>query len=398
MSKTSLAAMPVVTLKPGADAPLRRFYPWVRRDDVQSVAGDAAPGEVVRVQDVRGFFVAQGFYNAQSHIPLRIISLEQAAVDAAFFRARIRDAVARRAGRIANTNAWRVVYGESDNLPGLVVDRFGDVLVMQVRNAGIERYKPLIVAALAAELAPRGIYERSDVEAREDEGLPETTGTLWGDVPAAVEITEDDVRWTVGLAAGQKTGFYLDQRDNRRLLRGMVRPGDRVLDVYSYVGSFGLHAARAGAQVLCVDKDATALGLAEQAARRNDVGDRVGVRWGDALEVMQSLDAEKRRFTHIVLDPPTLVKRREDLPRAKRLFVNMTANALRLLEPGGTLLLSSCAFYVSLNDLLDAARQAANETHRRVEVTGATFQPADHLWILQVAETLYLKSIFLRAE
>ncbi len=387
-----------VTLKSGADGPLRRFYPWVRRDDVQSAADNAAPGEVVRVLDARGGFVAQAFYNPHSHIPLRVVALDETPVDAAFFRARIRAAVARRAGRIANTNAWRVVYGESDNLPGLVVDRFGDVLVVQARNAGIERCKSDIVAALAAELAPRGIYERSDVEAREDEGLPETTGTLWGDVSPAVEVIEDDIRWTVGLAAGQKTGFYLDQRDNRRLLRGMVHPGDRVLDVYSYVGSFGLHAARAGASVLCVDKDAVALGLAEQAARRHEVWDRLGVRWGDALEVMQALAGEGRRFTHIVLDPPTLVKRREDLPRTKRFFVNMTAHALRLLEPGGALFLSSCAFYVTLNDLLDAARQAANEVRRRVAVTGATFQPADHPWILQVAETLYLKTIILRAE
>ena len=221
--------------------------------------------------------------------------------------------------------------GESDQLPGLIVDRFGDVLVMQLRNAGMERRRAELIRLLAEELQPHGIYERSDVEARQDEGLEPRTGAAWGDVPAVVEVIEDDVRFEVSLSEGQKTGFYLDQRDNRRRLRALVRPDDRVLDVYSYVGSFGLHAARAGASVLCVDKDSAALALAERAARRNDVWPRLGVRWGDAIEVMRALADEKRMFSHIVLDPPTLVKRKEDLPRTRRLFVEMCGCALSLL-------------------------------------------------------------------
>ena len=176
----------------------------------------------------------------------------------------------------------------------------------------------------------------------------------------------------------------------------MVRPADRVLDVYRYVGSFGLHAARAGAMVLCVDKDGAALALAERAARRNELWPRMGVRWGDALDVLGALAGEQRMFTHIVLDPPTLVKRREDLPRTRRLFVEMCGRALSLLDPAGTLFLSSCAFYIGVDDLLDAARIAAGEARRRVEVLDVTYQPADHPWILQAPETLYLKTVILR--
>jgi len=387
-----------IQLKPPADHRLRNFYPWVYRADIEAVQGEPQPGEIVAVHDTRGRFVAQGFYNPRSHIPLRVLSLEPAAIDEPFFRGRLRAAAARRAGRIANTNAWRVVNGESDQLPGLIVDRFGDVLVMQLRNAGMERRRDELIRLLAEELQPRGIYERSDVEARQDEGLEPRAGAAWGDVPALVEVVEDDVRFEVSLSEGQKTGFYLDQRDNRRRLRALVRPDDRVLDVYSYVGSFGLHAARAGATVLCVDKDSAALALAERAARRNDVWPRMGVRWGDAIDVMRALNDEKRAFSHIVLDPPKLVKRKEDLPRTRRLFAEMCGRALSLLDPSGTLFLSSCAYYVGADDLLDAARIAAGEVRRRVEVLDVTYQPADHPWILQVPETLYLKTLILRAD
>jgi 23S rRNA (cytosine1962-C5)-methyltransferase len=409
----TLAMNPIATvsLKPNADYRLRAFYPWGYRADIERVDGEPQPGDIVSVHDARGAFVAQGFYNAQSHIPLRFLSYETGLIDANFFRERIRAAIRRRDGRISGTNAWRVVNSESDQLPGMILDRFADVLVVQLRNAGMERHREILTAILAEELQPRGIAERSDVEVRADEGLEERAGTLWGEVPDTLEIAEDDVTFSISLAQGQKTGFYLDQRDNRRRLRAYVQPGDRVLDVYSYVGSFGLHAARAGASVLCVDKDAAALALAEQAARRNGLWPQVGVRWGDAIEVLRALVAEGRTFTHLVLDPPTLVKRKEDLPRIKRLFVEMCTHALALLEPGGILLLSSCAFYIGASELLEVARAAAGDPAtatnnkgakgargRRIEVLDVTYQPADHPWILQVPETLYLKSVFMRVE
>jgi 23S rRNA (cytosine1962-C5)-methyltransferase len=387
----------MIILIPSADRRIRHFYPWVYRANIQATRGEPQAGDIVPVHDADGACVGQGFYNPHSHIPVRMLSLSANPIDEKFFAARLRQARVRRAC-ISHTNAWRVVNAESDQLPGLIVDKLDDVLVMQVRNAGIERRKNLIVELLVDLLQPRGIYERSDVEARADEGLEPCVGAVWGDVPTRVSVREDDLEFEISLPAGQKTGFYLDQRDNRRRLRSMVREGDRVLDVYSYVGAFGLHAARAGAQVLLVDKDATALGVAEQAARRHGLWERMGVRWGDALEVMPAFHHEGRTFTHIVLDPPTLVKRKEDVPRAKRLFVELCASAMRLLHDNGILFLSSCAYYITINDLLDVARHAADSAHRRVEVLDVTYQPADHPWILQAPETLYLKTLILRVE
>lgn len=201
----------------------------------------------------------------------------------------------------------------------------------------------------------------------------------------------------VDVQAGQKTGFYLDQRDNRRALEQLVGPAARLLDVYGYTGGFSLHAARGGAQALAIDKDAAALTLLEENARMNGLEQRVGARWGDAVEVMEDLAREGRRFTHIVLDPPTLAKHKNDVPRVKELLVEIAARALAVLEPDGLLLLSTCAYHLSPGDLLESARRAANDAHRRAEILKITYQPADHPWILQVPETLYLKTIFLRA-
>ncbi len=390
--------MATVLLKPSVDRRLRNFYPWVHREDIQQIKGEPQAGDIVSVHDAHGEFVGQGFYNARSHIPVRLLSFAQAPIDEDFFRQRLQAAMQRREGRIVNTNAWRVVYGESDGLPGLVVDKLDGVLVLQIRNAGMERKKSLLLELLVSLLEPCGIYERSDVEAREAEGLGSCVGPLWGDVPATVDVIEDDIHFTVNLLEGQKTGFYLDQRDNRRRLRAMVREGDRMLDVYSYVGAFGLHAARVGASVLAIDKDAAALALAERAARRNGLWERMGVRWGDAIEVMTALDDEGRKFSHVVLDPPTLVKRKEDLPRTRRLFVAICTHAMSLLDPNGILFLSSCAQYITANDLIDVSRIAAGEVHRRVEVLDITYQPADHPWILQIPETLYLKTAIMRVD
>jgi 23S rRNA (cytosine1962-C5)-methyltransferase len=388
----------VITLVPSADRRIRNFYPWVYRADMQSAQGELHAGDIVPVHTVNSDFVGQGFYTPHSHIPVRMLSLHSNPIDESFFETRLRQAIARRHGRIGNTNAWRVVNAESDQLPGLIVDKFDDVLVMQARNAGIERRKNLIIDLLVRLLQPRGIYERSDVEAREGEGLEPHVGPVWGNVPLTVSVREDDLEFWVNLQAGQKTGFYLDQRDNRRRLRAMVDEHAEVLDVYSYVGAFGLHAARAGAKVLLVDKDATALGVAEQTARRHGLWERMGVRWGDALEVMQSLHDGGRKFSHIVLDPPTLVKRKEDVPRTKRLFVELCTRAMNILRGYGILFLSSCAHYITVNDLLDVARNAADTRHRRVEVLDVTYQPADHPWILQAPETLYLKTLVMRVE
>jgi 23S rRNA (cytosine1962-C5)-methyltransferase len=273
------------------------------------------------------------------------------------------------------------------------VDRFGEVLVLQVRTRGMEALREVWLPALVEAVAPRGVYERSDLEARRQEGLPERVGVLHGEVPEVLEVEEDGLLFPIPLALAQKTGFYLDQRENRRLLEAMVRPGERVLDVYSYVGGFALRAARKGAYALAVDKDLEALAVLDRAAL--GAGLRVDIRHGEALAVLKALEGP---FHHVLLDPPTLVKRPEELPAMKRHLVDLVREALRLLAPEGYLWLSACSYYLKAEDLLEVARRAAADRGVRLRVHALTHQPKDHPWSLHVPESLYLKTLILQED
>lgn len=391
--------MSVVLVKPEAVKKLRNQYPWLYADEIAELRGDAQAGEVVELYDARGEFIARAFYNPTSHIRARVLTYDaDEKIKRAFFETRLAQALARRASGLGHTNARRVVHAEADRLPGLIVDQFGDTLVVQFRNAGVELFRKEITQALKNVLGARGAFERSDTQARVEEGLSEQVGLLFGDVPDEIAIFEDDVEYVVNPRAGQKTGFYLDQRDNRRLWRGLMNQQSRALDVYSYTGGFALHAAKAGATALAIDKDSIALQQLEQNAQRNGVSARIGARWGDAEKILQQLVDEKRMFTHIVLDPPTLAKHKNDVPFAKQLFVRLSQSALQLLEPDGVLLLSTCAYHIGVNDLIEVTRIAAGNVGRRARVITVTYQPADHPWILQIPETLYLKTLVLRVD
>jgi 23S rRNA (cytosine1962-C5)-methyltransferase len=389
--------MTTIVLKADVEKKLLNFYPWVYADEIGAVNGPAGPGEIVDVTSARGEFIGRAFFNSESHIQARMLTVDPGEkFDREFFDRRLRKAQARRAGRVAGTNGMRLVYAEADELPGLVVDRFADTLVIQLRNPGLERFRDEIVRSLKRIYQPTGIYERSDTQARLEEGLPPAVGLVWGEVPERIDVVEDDIHFSVSVRQGQKTGFYLDQRENRRLLDSMVKTGDRVLDVYSYTGGFSLHAGRSGAEALAVDKDAEALRTLEENLRFNHLEKRVGARWGDAFEVLGDLKTEGRLFTHVVLDPPTLAKHKNDVLRVKQLFSELVGAALAVLAPGGILFQSTCAYHITASDLVEAARRAANDTHRVAQVLTLTYQPADHPWILQVPETLYLKTLVLR--
>lgn len=396
--------MTIVVVAPERVKKLQNQYPWLYADEIAEIRGDAHAGELVEIRDARGDFIARAFFSPTSHIAARIITYDASEkINRAFFERRFEQALARRVHAIVNTNALRLVHGEADQLPGLVVDRFAETLVVQFRNAGVENFRKEILQALKKIFPAQGAYERSDTQARREEGLELRVGVLYGDVPNEISIFEDDVEFFVNPLAGQKTGFYLDQRDNRRLLRTMVMGSgaaqpSRVLDVFSYTGAFSLHAAKAGAHALAVDKDQVALQQLEANARRNNLSERVGARWGDAEKVLAQLVQERRSFSHIVLDPPTLAKHKNEVPPAKQLFTRLTTDALRLLEPNGVLFLSTCAYHISVNDLIEVSRIAAGDVSRRASVITVTYQPTDHPWILQIPETLYLKTLVLRVE
>ncbi|PZA08765.1 MULTISPECIES: class I SAM-dependent rRNA methyltransferase [unclassified Meiothermus] len=374
--------------KAGKDKKVRNFYPGLFADELQEVPPQAGMAEVYSAE---GQFLAVGYYDPQSRVALRVYRWDKGPLDKSLFAHRFRRALERRAGL---GSFYRLVHAEADGLPGLVVDRFGEVMVLQVRNRAMEALREVWLAALLEVTHPQGIYERSDVDSRRQEGLPDKTGVIYGEVPEVLEVEEDGLVFPIPLALAQKTGFYLDQRENRRLFERLVNPGERVLDVYSYVGGFALRAARKGAPALAVDKDLEALGVLDRAATK--AGLRVDIRAGEALSVLGELATQGQRFHHVLLDPPTLVKRPDELPRVKRHLVELIRPALRMLERRGWLWLSSCAYYLGVEELLEVARRAAADEGRRLRVDTITYQPPDHPWSLHVPESLYLKTLVLQ--
>ncbi len=387
----------MIVLKPNRDRRLRNHHPWIFKDDIASISGDPAPGALLEVRDANGGFVGVAYTNTRANIPARIISLTREKIDLDFYRRLVRTAMKKRE-RVQNTNAKRVLNAESDGLSGVIADLFDTTLSVQIRNAGAEAHRELILEALRKETGALNAFERSDTSERQKEGLESQVGALWGDVPDLVQFHENDIQFEFKPFEAQKTGFYLDQRDNRRSLATMVNDSSRVLDVYSYTGGFSLHAARAGAQCIAVDKDAVALQALERGAAKNGLEKRISYRLGDALEVLDQLVLEKKRFTHAIIDPPTLAKRKEEVTAAKRIFTIATKNVLRMLEPGGIIMVSTCAFHIKVDDLLEATRFAGSDAGRKLEVLDITYQPADHPWVLQIPESLYLKTLVLQAD
>ncbi|GGN06816.1 SAM-dependent methyltransferase [Thermus composti] len=376
-----------VVARPGKEKKLLNFYPNLYRDELLEAPLEAGVAEAFASD---GRFLAVGYYDPRASAPFRAFRFDRGPLDRRFFLARFQRALRRREGL---GSFCRLVHGEADGLPGLVVDRFGEVLVLQVRSRGMEALREVWFPALLEAFAPRGVYERSDVEARSREGLPQRVGVVYGEVPEVLAVEEDGLRFPIPLRLAQKTGFYLDQRENRRLFEAMVRPGERVLDVFSYVGGFALRAARKGAYALAVDKDLEALAVLDRAAL--EAGLRVDIRHGEALAVLRTLEGP---FHHVLLDPPTLVKRPEELPAMKRHLVDLVREALRLLAPEGFLWLSACSYYLKVEDLLEVARRAAADQGKRLRVHAVTYQPPDHPWSLHIPESLYLKTLILQED
>lgn len=373
---------------PGKEKKTRNFYPNLFADELQAPPPAAGVCEVYAAD---GAFLGVGYADPKGKVAVRLYRYSLGKLDKAFFVGRFKRALQRRQN-LGNT--YRLVHAEADGLPGLIIDRFGGLLVLQVRNRAIEALRSEWLPALIEAVQPTGVYERSDTEARQQEGLTDRTEVLWGQVPQVLSIEEDGLLFEIPLALAQKTGFYLDQREHRRLFEAMVQPGQTVLDVYSYVGGFALRAARKGAKALAVDKDLTALGVLDRTASR--MGLAVDIRAGDALEVLRQLVIQGSRFDHVLLDPPTLIKKAEDLPRIKRLWVDLLRPSLQMLKPQGWLWLSSCAYYFGAPELLEVSRRAASDEGRRLRVHTLSYQPSDHPWSLHVPESLYLKTLVLQ--
>jgi 23S rRNA (cytosine1962-C5)-methyltransferase len=369
-----------------------RGHPWIYRSDVESHPPE--PG-IVPVQDPRGRFIGQALLSPSSEIRLRLLERTDRPVDTVWWRERLESSAATRAD--IDATAYRLVHGEADGLPSLIVDRYDRWIVAQLLSAGLETMREPILDALRSLFAPEGILLRHDVTARRRERLPTGVEEVYGAVPREIEVREGGVRYLAAPWEGQKTGAFLDQRPNRLLAGEVARPGGRALDVFTYHGSFALHLARRSASVMALDSSADALERARANAALNQLGN-IDWREADAFEALRTLARGRERFDTIVLDPPAFAKSRATVPGALRGYREINLRALRCLAPGGTLLTASCSFHVRLPEFLAMLAEAAGDSGRLIRVRRILGQGSDHPEVLTIPETGYLKGALLEAE
>lgn len=378
-----------IYLRRGREQRVLGGHPWVFRSDIEREDG-AADGLPVRVLTSAGRFLAMAVYNPRSQISLRILSRRDEPIDGAFIRGRVRRALDYRR-RFADLNSCRLIFAESDGLPAVIADKFGGVIVLQILCLGMERFKGDIVDALAQELSPRGIYERNDVPVRELEGLTQQTGLLFGEVPDRVEMQENGVRFLVDVKEGQKTGFFLDQKENRAAIAPFV-PGMRVLDCFTHTGSFALHAARYGAaEVTGVDISEHTCACALENARLNGVEDRVRFECANAFDFLRAQQTAKAQYDVVILDPPAFTKTRSAVEGALRGYKEINLRGMKLTRDGGFFVTCSCSQHVTPDLFRGMLMDAQKDAHVQLRQIEWRTQGRDHPILLASPETQYLK-------
>lgn len=386
-------------LRKGADQRLRGGHLWVYSNEVdtqRSPLQQFAAGDPVVIRNANGRLLGSAYMEPHALICARMYAPdEHRALDAPFFSERLTAALTAREAAF-DQPFYRLVYGDSDTLPGLVVDRFGDILVMQLNNTGLERYREPLLQALLAVVKPRGILLRGDSRSRREQGLPTDSEVVHGEVPQQTSLEENGVRFLAPVFEGQKTGWFYDHRLSRARLAAWVR-GKTVLDVYSYIGGWGVQAAVFGAaSVCCLDSSAQALAGVTENARLNGVHGRVATVRGSAPEQMAQLHAQGSRFDVVILDPPAFIQRRKDLKKGIAAYRRINELALQLVHPGGLLVSASCSMHLSRADLVACVQQAAVRTGCQVRVVEQGAQGPDHPIHPAIPETEYLKAVFVR--
>ncbi len=385
-----------IILLPGKEKRVWSGHPWVFRSDIARSKGDPRPGDTVRVTASNGRFLAMAVYNPASQIALRILSRKEEAIDDAFIRRRVHDAVAYRR-RFADLQSCRLIFAESDGLPAVIVDAFGGVLVMQCLCLGMEKYKDAICDALMEEVHPVGIYERGDVPVRELEGLPQVTGTLRGDVPDRVLMEENGVKFWVDVKNGQKTGFFLDQKENRAAIAPFVRDA-RVLDCFTHTGSFALHAARYGArEVTGVDISEFACDFARENAALNGF-ENVRFVAANAFDYLKEQCAAGEQYDVVILDPPAFTKSRSAVEAAARGYKEINLRGMKLVKSGGFLVTCSCSQHMLPGQFKDVVLSAARDAHVQLFQVEYRTQGRDHPILPAAPETQYLKCGIFRVD
>ncbi len=374
-------------------------HPWIFRSDVAET-GNAAPGSAVTVADPRGRVLGTAHYSSTSQIAIRFLSDRVEPIDAAFFRRRIEAAAGYRTRVVRGSDAYRMVHAEADLLPALIVDRYGDYLVVQTLDQGMDGAKAVIVDCLTALFAPAAVVERNDAAVRSLESLPLRKGVLYGELPGEIPVLMNGLRFHANLIEGQKTGIFLDQRENYSAAAaacsaGSAARGGHALDCFTCTAGFAMHLAAGAESVEAVDSSAAALALARRNCESNGIAN-VSFREADVFDLLGGYVSARRKFSTVVLDPPAFAKSRHNLEPALKAYKEINLRALRLLEPGGILVTCSCSHHVSESALLETVAAASLDSGRRLRVIERRTQSADHPILLTVAETCYLKCLILQ--
>jgi 23S rRNA (cytosine1962-C5)-methyltransferase len=380
----------VTVTKRGASR-VRNGHLWIYRSDVLDTA-DTQGGSIVAVRDQHGNFVGQSLYSDASQIALRLLTLADEPIDRDWWRRRIMEAAGRRHVS-PDTNAYRLVYSEGDLLPSLIIDRYDDVFVIQTLSQGTEALKPLLAEILVEEFAPRAVIERNDVKVRALEGLELVAGTLYGQAAEEFEIIQHGIRFNVSPQGGQKTGSFLDQRQNRRAARQVAH--GRGLDCFTFNGAFALYLAGACDSVIGIDISAEAINIARRNAELNNVSN-VEFHEANVFDALRDMENAGERFDTIVLDPPAFAKNRGSIKAAARGYKEINLRALKLLNAGGILITCTCSYHMSEEMFLGIIAEAAVDAHCRLQVIEKRTQASDHPILLSVPETYYLKCVVAR--
>ncbi len=386
----------VVRIRKGSGRTLKGGGAWVYDNEIESISGSYENGGLVTVEDFDGYFLGTGFINDNSTIRVRVMSrVKGQEIDEAFIEKRVRDAVAYRA-KVTDMSSCRLVFGEADFLPGIVIDKFSDILVVQSLALGIDRFKNLILEKCKQVLAEydmpiRGIYERSDAKVRTQEGMERIKGFIGEEFDPKVEIVENGVRYYVDVAEGQKTGFFLDQKYNRLAIQRLCK-GAKVLDCFTHTGSFALNAGIAGAaSVLGVDASELAVEQARENARLNHLDNTVTFQCADVFELLPQLEASQEKYDVVILDPPAFTKSRNSVKNATKGYREINMRGLKLVKDGGYLATCSCSHFMTPELFTETIAQAARSVHKRVRQVEYRTQAPDHPILWAAEESYYLK-------
>lgn len=388
--------MTIVTLKKGEGRTLKSGGMWIFDNEIASIAGTFHNGDIVTVHDFDGYPMGKGFINQNSKIRIRMMTRNhRQEIDREFLRMRVKEAWEYRK-RTVDTASCRIIFGEADFLPGFIVDKFSDVLVVQSLALGIDRMKPDLIALLKEELLKdgiqiRGVYERSDAKVRSSEGLERCKGFIGDAFDTKVEITENGVKYLVDVKDGQKTGFFLDQKYNRLAIQKLCKDME-VLDCFTHTGSFALNAAAAGAKnVIGVDASELAVKQAEENARLNGLEEKVHFLCRDVFDLLPELERQGRKFDVVILDPPAFAKSRNSVKNAVKGYRDINIRAMKLVKPGGYLATCSCSHFMEYELFTKTIRQAAQNAHKRLRQVEYRTQAPDHPILWAAEESYYLK-------